>query len=520
MLVSFELNRSLPLSILGLLLLTAALMAAIWAHLPLVNGPQEWQWAYRPAGLAPGGLAAALAGAALVLLGAAGGAEKWRLPALLAGGAAFTFGLTAAQPGGFGRVLDSLVSRNSFGFVWDAGLAPDRRRLLADYPAASQGLNQHSVTHPPGPLLAVRALDRLVARLAPARPAPSLTERAERAIARARMRAGYHGQPVPQRLPGPWTVVALALLLPAASVLAAWPLHRLALACGLGRPAALLAAALWMVVPARSLFTPSLDQALPLLLLTAAWLAAKPGLWRAAGAGLVLWCACFLSYGCLAALPIVAALMAGSTGASLATGPDGRWQLRPVLARLAALGSGFLLPWIALALGAGFDPWTAFRTALRLHHEIAVAPRGYGTWLAWNPWDFALLAGPPVLLLAAAARDAARRPAMARGLGATLGALYWSFWSFWVVMAALWLSGSARGEVGRIWLPWMPFACLLAAGAVERWAEKAAALEGHPAAERPTEALGGEGLSAAARGILLAQAALAVTLAANLIFVS
>jgi hypothetical protein len=77
-----------------------------------------------------------------------------------------------------------------------------------------------------------------------------------------------------------------------------------------------------------------------------------------------------------------------------------------------------------------------------------------------------------------------------------------------------------RGEVGRIWLPWMPFACLLAAGAVEGWAEKDASREDHPAAERSAEVLGGEGLSAAARGVLLAQAALAVTLAANLIFVS
>src|SRR5580693_3893713 len=597
MLVSLGLNRSLPPLALGLLLAAAAMAAALWAHLPLVNGPLEWHWAYRPPGLAVTGLAIAAAGVALVLLAAAGGSgeERWRLAALLAGGAAFTFGLAAAQPGGFGRVLDALVSRNAFGFVWDAGLAPDRRALLADYPAASRDLNQHSLTHPPGPLLAVRALDRLVslcggaslhgagsAQAAPPatgagaagesrtrarraegaatapgsalpaaapKAAPSPAGRAARAIARARIRAGYHGQPVPTHLPGAATVALLAWLLPAASLLAAWPLHRLALACGLGRRGALLAAALWMLVPARSLFTPSLDQALPLLLLSAAWLAAGAGsgprgLLRLAAAGALLWCASFLSYGCLAALPIVGAMAAASAAAketetasaaaqetvaasaaagatvaaSAPAGPTAGEQaaarraaglLGPALSRLAATGLGLLAPWVVLALGTGFDPWQAFRAALRLHHEIAVAPRGYATWLLGNPWDFALLAGPPVLGLAVAALGAARGrrgdPRALRGLdlgtsralGApAVGALYWSFWA---VMAVLWLSGSVRGEVGRIWLPWMPFACLLAAATLERWGRE----------ER-----------AAAVALLLAQAALAVTLAANLEFVT
>jgi hypothetical protein len=552
MLVSPGLNRSLPPLALGLLLAAAAMAAAVWAHLPLVNGPLEWHWVYRSPGLAATGLAVAAAGVALALLAAAGGSgeERWRLAALLAGGTAFTFGLAAAQPGGFGRVLDALVSRNAFGYVWDAGLAPDRRALLADYPAASQGLNQHSQTHPPGPLLAVRALDRLVslcggapthggdsaqaappatgsgaagesrtrarraegAAKAPMSALPAETPEAAtshaggaaRAIARARMRAGYHGQPVPTHLPGAATVALLAWLLPAASLLAAWPLHRLALACGLGRRGALLAAALWMLVPARSLFTPSLDQALPLLLLSAAWLAAGAGsgtrgLLRLAAAGALLWCACFLSYGCLAALPIVGALAAASAAA----------RVGAALARLAAIGLGLLAPWVVLALGTGFDPWQAFCAALRLHHEIAVAPRGYAIWLLGNPWDFALLAGPPVLGLAVAALGAAlgqlgdpralrsSDPGASRTLGTpALRALYWSFWA---VMAALWLSGSVRGEAGRIWLPWMPFGCLLAAAALERW--------------------GQEGRAAAA-ALLLAQAALAVTLAANMEFVT
>jgi hypothetical protein len=536
-------RRVLPAA---LALLTGGSIAAVWAQLPLANGPQEWQWAYRSPGLAAAGLAVALAAAGLVLLAVLArsaarvgpvaapeeeaapetaapvseavpgsvavpatrpASDAVRMAVLLAAGTAFTFGLLAAQPGGFGRVLESLVSRHSFGFVWDAGLAPDRRTLLADYPAASQGLNQHSVTHPPGPLLAVRALDRLVSPLAPpiASIAPgeasgqepgsaSLAARAAWAIERARVRAANHSQPLPQHLPGAWTVVVLALLLPVSSALAAWPLHRLALACGLSRRAALLAAALWLLVPARSLFTPSLDQALPLLLLTAACLAAGRALWRAACAGLLLWCACFLSYGCLAALPLLCALIfatARSTSATSDSSP--RSAARTTLASLAALiGLGMLLPWGALSLFTGYDPWHAFRAAIELHHKIAVEPRGYLTWLLFNPYDFALLLGPPVLLLAVLA-TVPRRPVLA-----ALG------WGFWAVMAALWLSGSVRGEVGRIWLPWMPFACLLAAGSAQRWSEGAG--NGSTAWDLTT--------------LLLTQAALALTLAANMIFVS
>src|SRR6202521_501852 len=145
----------------------AALALAAWTRKPWANGPAEWRWQYVPAGgLDFGGPAAlallgALAGlAGLGVLWGNGRLAAWRgaPPLAVACGAAFTFALVAVQPGGFARVTAALVSRNSFGYVWDAALAPSTGALLADYPAASAGLNQHSLTHPPGPLLAVRAL--------------------------------------------------------------------------------------------------------------------------------------------------------------------------------------------------------------------------------------------------------------------------------------------------------------------------------------------------------------------------
>jgi hypothetical protein len=476
---------------------------AVWTRQPWAGGPAEWRWEYLGSDAATAAASPAGAG----LLGALGAivasvaclgwlsvsrrAAAWRgvLPLAIACGLAFTFGLVAWQPGGFAREMAALVSRNGFGYVWDAALAPPNGALLADYPAASADLNQHSVTHPPGPLLLVHGLDALGDvvgwRALPATPATtaaagasraggdgSLTGLAAAAIEREAHQARRHGRPVPLALPSAWTVTVLAVMLPALSALAGWPLFGLAIAWGYERRAALLAVLLWMLVPARSLFTPSLDQALPVLVTGAAWLAAAGGRRRAAAAGVLLFAACFASYGCLAVLPLVA-VCAFARNRRPGAGPadqetEGRFASE-VWPRAAAMALGFGLPYLLLALFAGHDPWHAMRAALALHHRIAIEPRSYATWLLWNPYDFALLLSPAVLGLAAAAlvrrRPAANDKAASRPWRLT--SLAW-----WCLLALLLLSGSVRGEAGRIWLAWMPFASAFAAAAVWRHAEE------------------------------------------------
>jgi hypothetical protein len=445
--------------------LTLGLAVAALARVAFANGPAEWEWPWRPPGLAGWSPAASAAtgllAVALVVLArrAATGrlAPRAALPLLALGAWLFTLALAAAQPGGFGRVAASLASRHSFGYLWDAALAPPAGELLADYPRAAGGLNQHSRTHPPGPLLAMRGLDALGVRLETLAPPgeKGLLATAREALARERQRASDRGREVPARLPSPWTVVLLAFLLPALSALAVFPLHALARRLGLDAPTALFAAALWTLVPARSLFTPSLDQALPLLLVVAAALAAGQGWGRRLAAGAVLGLAAFTSYGALAAAPLVAAL------AWWGGGEEGRHPRG--LASLAGLAAGFALPWLAVALFAGYDPWAAFAAALADHRELAVAPRSYFTWLVWNPYDFALLLGPAVALPAFGALAAPR------SLRATAVV-------FWGTLYLLLLTGGVRGEVGRIWLPFMPWACLLAAAAVLAPREEPAAV--------------------------------------------
>lgn len=469
---------------------TLAAAAAVGLRAPFANGPAEWEWAWASGGLAAG---PALAAAALALgiagLGAGRAAgSRWAAPALAALGLGFSLALVAAQPGGFGRVADSLASRHSFGYVWDSGLAPPTRQLLADWPEASAQLGQHSRTHPPGALLAIRGLDLVGSRLPVAEEGDGLVAAAAGSLEREVRKARARRRPLPDRLPAPGTVALLALLLPALSALTAWPLARLGRAWGLSPEACGFAAALWALVPARSLFTPSLDQALPLLLVGAAALAARRGWARAAGAGVLAGTACAVTYGYLAALPLLLP--------AVVTRPETGWRLPGIglgiewkkLAAIPAMGAGFLLPWVALA-AFGFEPLPAFFRSMAEHREIAVLTRDYATWLAGNPWDFALLLGPAALGLALSAiravREGGTRPRIAAAVAV-----------FWALLAFLWVSGSVRGEVGRIWLFFMPFAALLAAWAAERWSGRGGRL-----------------------GLLLAQAVLALVLAARMVFV-
>jgi hypothetical protein len=445
---------------------TLGLIALIAAQVPFANGPSEWKWPYRPPGLEMLGLVLAATLMIPLVYWAAHDKEtdwRWALPLLIILGWVLPLDVAQGQPGGFRRTFDLLASRHTFGYVFDAGLAPDTRTLLAEWPTVSAGLNQHSRTHPPGPLLAVRALDLAGRRLADREGERGLVTFAAESLQRESGRAANRGRRVPQALAAPGTLVLLSFLLPLLSALSAWPLHRLAVRLGFSPGAALLAVAFWLTVPARSVFTPSLDQALPLPLLGAAALAAGGGRVRAILAGALLALCVFFSYGYLAAVPLVGLL-------ALTGGETGRFSWRPDRARILRgllLAAGFVLPWIVLALATGYDPVASFQAAMAQHRSIAVATRSYATWLAWNPWDLLLLLGPVVLGLAAL--DLRRRDDERPVAHAALA------WGWWALLLLLLVSGSVRGEVGRIWLFLMPFACLLAAGAAgRRWGPRGA----------------------------------------------
>lgn len=433
-------------------------VAAVWAQHSLVNGPQEWEWPYRTPHLHGGWIAALLLslGLGVVVVGRWG--AHLRLTLLTLAGLALSLAVLGAQPGGFERVIRSLVSRHVFSYVFDAGQFATLGETAEAYPEGVARLSMHTRTHPPGPLIGIRVLDRLM-------PASSdesggwlvaAREALDEEVRKVRMRR----RPVPRHLPSATTVVALALLLPAASALAAVPLFWLAKDEGLGDRGALLAAALWLSVPARTLFTPSLDQAVPVLLLLAAWLAGRPRPLSRLLGGVLLGAATVASYGYLAAAPLVLwpAVSRGSSGAA----PSQQPALGPRLGRALVVGVGFALPWLVL-MRLGFAPVRAFTAAMAEHRAMVGVERGYATWLLFNPWDFLLFAGAPIVMLAGL--DLA---SIFAGRADTRSARHGLAPVWWLLVLALLLSGTVRGEVGRIWLFLMPFAALFGARALER----------------------------------------------------
>ena len=89
---------------------TVLLAAGIGLHVGFVNGPPEWEWAYREAALAAApALLAVLAAAVAVWFAAV--PRPARGPLLLGVLAVvFSLAVVAAQPGGFVRVVQSISS--------------------------------------------------------------------------------------------------------------------------------------------------------------------------------------------------------------------------------------------------------------------------------------------------------------------------------------------------------------------------------------------------------------------------
>jgi hypothetical protein len=147
----------------------------------------------------------------------------------------------------------------------------------------------------------------------------------------------------------------------------------------------------------------------------------------AAGAGLALGGACFLSYGAVLAAPIAAGVAVAQR----------RW--RPLL-----VAAGAALAVAAAFAAAGFW-WPDGLAATRHAYFDGVASRRpYGYFLVADVAAFALAVGP-----AAAVALARLRPSLDRTAWLVGGAL------LAVVLADV--SGLSKGEVERIWLPFVPW---------------------------------------------------------------
>jgi hypothetical protein len=136
-----------------------------------------------------------------------------------------------------------------------------------------------------------------------------------------------------------------------------------------------------------------------------------------------------------------------------------------VIKQAGALLAGLATVWIISWILWGVAPWDIALTAMDQHYELVTSRRAYSVWLGFNVVDLVLFAGLAVTFGFGGAvidsigllRD--RGPQNYRLLALGVAAL----------IGLLLLSGTTRGEVGRIWLFFMPLMAISAGTFLAGW---------------------------------------------------
>jgi hypothetical protein len=119
---------------------------------------------------------------------------------------------------------------------------------------------------------------------------------------------------------------------------------------------------------------------------------------------------------------------------------------RAVWLAAGALAAGLAVT-LVLALVWGYDPIAMLRSVRGIYAKGAAAHRPYAFWVFGSPAAFLVMLGAPITWLAARA--------VGRGEPAALALA--------VVIVVAALAGFTKAETERIWLPFIPLACVAAA---------------------------------------------------------
>jgi hypothetical protein len=125
---------------------------------------------------------------------------------------------------------------------------------------------------------------------------------------------------------------------------------------------------------------------------------------------------------------------------------------RRALALALACGAALVAFNVVLAASVGYDPIGALRSTEQVYRHSLARVRPYGFWLFGSPTAWLVMLGLPTAWLVARAAAARDRAALA------LAAI--------VLVSAV--AGFTKAETERIWLPFVPLACVAAAAGVER----------------------------------------------------
>lgn len=453
-----------------LLIVTLLLIGLIFTDwLPYLRGPapesSEWYWPYH---LRPLDRWWAPVLAALVLLAVAawwlGRREAQQrhavmaLTGLTAGSLLLQLALVYAdRPQIAAELVDRTLSNLESGFFEPAAEIEDLHTMLRAYPQAMPGfVSEHARTHPPGLVVANWLTIRASAML------PGLSEAIARHVWPLRCTDLWLLNRPPSTAAGLALWAILPLLAAALTSVPTYLLARRLLSPGAVR----LATVLGVTMPALLLFAPkSVQLYAPLSLFTL--LAFHTGLERRSLfwlflSGLTLSIATFLSLGnaaLLLLLAVYAFLFLWQRERRQLTRRPGNWlpgHLVTCSQYAIAFTLGALSLWLIFWLGWGVAPWHIFQTGLQQHYSLVTLHRRYDWWLLYNLIDLLIYAGLPLMvgfagMLIQAIKDL---PGQKTGPAATLAL------ALLVLILVLDISGSVRGEAGRLWLFFMPFIAL------------------------------------------------------------
>lgn len=230
-----------------------------------------------------------------------------------------------------------------------------------------------------------------------------------------------------------------------------------------GESAARWAVLLYPLVPGLMHFAPRFNTFYPLItvvMLLLLWRGVarqRSYPWQIFAAGFVLSGGMFFN---LSLVPL--GLLAGLY--ILVEGWAGKRSVFVIARQLAWFGAGAASIWAVYGALSGVLPWTVISAGMGRHLQMN---RPYLPWLLMHPYDMFLFVGLPIAVLAVwqMARQSIRM-ARLRGLGDAEQRL--TVISA-VTLILLVLSGTARGETGRVWLFLAPLWVMLAASVIASW---------------------------------------------------
>ncbi len=444
------------LLLVGLILLPIILTDAV----PLLRGPApetaEWHWLYLVRPFSRWGWAVGAGGllwaSLLYWLYAKRGKAGDLLPLAGISFALFFFQIAiiySDHADVAAELVDRTLSHLSSGFFLTATEIEALGKTLRNYPAQMPAFtSEHARTHPPGlPLLNWLTI-RFFAQI------PSLAQPIANFI-------------YPQRCADLWLLdrspaVAAALgiwaILPMiAAAAVVFPAYSFAKKI-MEPDAARLAVALIAVLPALSLFAPKSVQIFLFLgVAIMAWLARALQQNSAAGifaAGVLFSFATFLSFNTapLLAFAVVLIFFAPIANQNRRNG-------------IILFGVGSLVIWLLYWLLTGVFPWQIWQVGIQQHYQLVNQFRRYDWWLVWNIIDLTIFAGAITVAAFLIGLEPFKRVVPI----SPLRALIWTAGTLIVVMD---VSGSTRGETGRLWLFLMPFVAVGAAHFLSQYRSK------------------------------------------------